>query len=75
MSGVLDTVIAWTHFDPVSRDIFRRALDLDPETWSRGRGWALWKALITLGEQLERGDDDNAHTQRAVFDRAITDDG
>ncbi len=25
-------------------------LPLDTATWARGRGWALWKALITLAE-------------------------
>jgi crotonobetainyl-CoA:carnitine CoA-transferase CaiB-like acyl-CoA transferase len=26
---------------------FRDALALDDATWARGRGWALWKALVT----------------------------
>jgi aminoglycoside phosphotransferase (APT) family kinase protein len=42
-----DLAIAWTHFTGVSRDTFRAVLPLDPATWARGRGWALWKALIT----------------------------
>jgi aminoglycoside phosphotransferase (APT) family kinase protein len=42
-----DLVIAWTLFSGKSRETFRRALDLDPDSWSRARGWALWKALIT----------------------------
>ena len=25
-----------------------RGAPLDAATWARGRGWALWKALITL---------------------------
>lgn len=29
------------------------ALVKDPGTWARGRGWALWKALITLVDQAE----------------------
>jgi aminoglycoside phosphotransferase (APT) family kinase protein len=41
-----DLVIAWTLFDGASRAAFRAGLDLDDETWARGRGWALWKALI-----------------------------
>jgi aminoglycoside phosphotransferase (APT) family kinase protein len=41
-----DLVIAWTLFEGRSRDVFRGSLPLDPETWSRARGWALWKALI-----------------------------
>lgn len=43
-----DLVIAWTFFDPVSRVEFRSAAALDPATWQRARGWAIWKALITL---------------------------
>jgi aminoglycoside phosphotransferase (APT) family kinase protein len=49
-----DLVIAWTFFDDASRDAFRHALALDDATWARARGWALWKALITLAED-ERG--------------------
>jgi len=49
-----DIVIAWTLFTGPSRDTFRRTLAPDPATWSRGRGWALWKALITLVGHLER---------------------
>ncbi|MFF1878478.1 aminoglycoside phosphotransferase family protein [Leifsonia sp. NPDC058230] len=43
-----DLVLAWTLFDRPVRDAFRRAVDLDDDTWDRARGWALWKALITL---------------------------
>jgi aminoglycoside phosphotransferase (APT) family kinase protein len=43
-----DAVIAWTFFAGGSRDRFRAELDMDAAAWSRGRGWALWKALITL---------------------------
>jgi len=42
-----DLAIAWTLFTGESRKAFRAALRLDGETWARGRGWALWKALIT----------------------------
>ncbi|MET8279934.1 aminoglycoside phosphotransferase family protein [Micromonospora sp. NPDC005174] len=43
-----DTVIAWTLLHGASRAAFRDAVDVDAATWTRGRGWALWKALITL---------------------------
>lgn len=43
-----DTVIAWTFLDGESREAFRAGLPLDDATWARGRGWALWKALITM---------------------------
>lgn len=43
-----DLAITWTLFHGESRRAFREGLGLDDDTWSRGRGWALWKALITL---------------------------
>lgn len=43
-----DLVIAWTLFTGTSRAAFRDAVDADPATWARARGWALWKAVITL---------------------------
>ena len=43
-----DLAIAWTLFPGESREAFRNALPLDNATWARGRGWTLWKALITL---------------------------
>jgi aminoglycoside phosphotransferase (APT) family kinase protein len=42
-----DLAIAWTLFSGESRAVFRAALDVDADTWARGRGWTLWKALIT----------------------------
>ena len=41
-----DLAIAWTLLRADARVIFREKLDLDPDTWRRGRAWALWKALI-----------------------------
>ena len=43
-----DLSIAWTMFDQDSRDAFRISMDLDDDTWARGRGWTLWKSLIIL---------------------------
>ncbi|MEP6853010.1 MAG: aminoglycoside phosphotransferase family protein [bacterium] len=43
-----DTVIAWTMFRGPSRAAYRATLPGDDALWARGRGWALWKALITV---------------------------
>jgi aminoglycoside phosphotransferase (APT) family kinase protein len=43
-----DTVIAWTFFDGLAARTFRRELAVDEGTWVRGRGWALWKALLMI---------------------------
>jgi aminoglycoside phosphotransferase (APT) family kinase protein len=45
-----DTVLAWTLLSGESRAAFRAELGVDEATWARGRGWALWKALITYGQ-------------------------
>jgi aminoglycoside phosphotransferase (APT) family kinase protein len=43
-----DLVIAWTLFDGPSRAAFVEGVGQDAATWARARGWALWKALITV---------------------------
>ena len=43
-------VIAWTLFSEESREAFCAELSVDAATLARGRGWALWKALITLAK-------------------------
>jgi aminoglycoside phosphotransferase (APT) family kinase protein len=43
-----DTAIAWAFFDGDCRETYRSSLPLDEAAWARGRGWALWKALITI---------------------------
>jgi aminoglycoside phosphotransferase (APT) family kinase protein len=43
-----DTVVVWTRLSGRARDVFRRELDVDDATWVRGRGWAVWKALIMI---------------------------
>ena len=51
-SGVGDPAcelqIAWTLFSGSSREAYRDTLGVDAGTWARGRGWALWKSLITI---------------------------
>jgi aminoglycoside phosphotransferase (APT) family kinase protein len=68
-----DVVIAWTLFSGASRNAFRATLGVDPSTWSRGRGWALWKALISLVGNLEEGDAAAAAGNRRTIDRVLAD--
>jgi aminoglycoside phosphotransferase (APT) family kinase protein len=68
-----DVVIAWTLFSGESRAAFRSALGVDDATWSRARGWAIWKALISLPGALEDGDAASAAINRGVIDRVIAD--
>ncbi|BAV51940.1 aminoglycoside phosphotransferase [Mesorhizobium loti] len=48
-----DLVIAWTLFEGESREVFRAGIAVDDATWARGRGWALWKALITAAGHID----------------------
>lgn len=48
-----DLVIAWTLLHGEARAAFRSAVPLDDAAWARARGWALWKALLTLGEDAD----------------------
>jgi len=48
-----DTCIAWTFLDAPARLALQEALTLDHHAWSRGRGWALWKALIVVAGHIE----------------------
>ncbi|GAA1256930.1 aminoglycoside phosphotransferase family protein [Kitasatospora nipponensis] len=43
-----DLVMAWTYFAGEDRTAFRESVGLPDDTWRRARGWALWKALVTL---------------------------
>jgi len=61
-----DTVIAWTFLTGESRRIFRTRLSLDDATWARGRGWALWKALIVLARVRDDDPADAAETRRII---------
>ena len=38
--------------DATSRQVFRSTLDVDDACWNRGRGWALWKALIIQAQHI-----------------------
>ncbi|PBB37375.1 aminoglycoside phosphotransferase family protein [Mesorhizobium sp. WSM3868] len=66
-----DLAIAWTLFEGESREAFRARISVDDATWARGRGWTLWKALITVAghdaNQAEVG------RQRRVIDEVLAD--
>jgi aminoglycoside phosphotransferase (APT) family kinase protein len=76
-----DTTIAWTFFAGESRAAFKSQLPVDEATWARGRGWALWKALIDL--VIDRSTPGHAqraatrmgwrHSPRQIVDEVIAD--
>lgn len=67
-----DLVIAWTMFEGESRTAFRAALPADDAEWARARGWALWKALITLARHID-SDPVEAVKARRVLEEVVAD--
>jgi aminoglycoside phosphotransferase (APT) family kinase protein len=67
-----DLAIAWTLLRGESRAAFRAALPLDRATWARGRGWTLWKGLITLAEHFDTNPRE-AEKARRVIDEVLAD--
>ncbi|TIQ43617.1 MAG: aminoglycoside phosphotransferase family protein [Mesorhizobium sp.] len=66
-----DLAIAWTFFEGESRKVFRDRIAVDDATWARGRGWTLWKALITLaGHDANQAE---AEKSRRVIDEVLAD--
>ncbi|MBM7786480.1 aminoglycoside phosphotransferase family protein [Tenggerimyces flavus] len=59
-----DLLMAWNFFDDESARTFRDGLALDEATWQRGRGWALWKTLITIDGAREDGADPRVRGER-----------
>ena len=50
-----DLVLAWTFLrGDEERRAFADSVALDPDTWRRARGWALWKALVTMSDPEPR---------------------
>ncbi|MEV1333202.1 aminoglycoside phosphotransferase family protein [Micromonospora costi] len=67
-----DVVVSWTLLHGTSRAAFRNALAVDEATWARGRGWALWKALITLDDPDPGRAAEARHTLDQVLDEWTT---
>lgn len=67
-----DLAISWTLFGGESREVFREAMQLDEATWGRGRGWTLWKGLITLAEYI-KADPSAAGEARRVIAEVLAD--
>ncbi len=58
-----DLAVAWTLLTPEGREAFRDRLAVDTPTWTRGRGWALWKAVATCRSTCEDPDDHGDHDE------------
>ena len=67
-----DLTIAWTFLSGASREAFRARMPMDSATWARARGWALWKAMITLVPLLST-DPVKAAEQHRIIEAVLAD--
>ena len=65
-----DLVIAWTFLTGAAATASAPSSAWPPAPWARGRGWALWKALITLVGHLENDSPDAALPRRDIRSRS-----
>ena len=63
-----DVTIAWTFLRGASRDVFRRQLSGNEATWSRGRGWGLWKVLLGVRDSRRTGHVESAKARWVIDD-------
>ncbi len=61
-----DLAIAWTLLTAEGRRAFREHLSADEPSWARGRGWALWKTLVTCARTVGRADEEAAGARRVL---------
>lgn len=67
-----DLSVAWTLFEGGSRSAFRTALSVDDVTWARGRGWTLWKALITLAKSYKINLPEETRKSQQIIDAILS---
>jgi aminoglycoside phosphotransferase (APT) family kinase protein len=67
-----DTTIAWTFLSGDSQRVFKERLPVDEATWTRGRGWAIWKAMIVLVRELD-SDPAGADVTKNVINKIFAD--
>lgn len=62
-----DLVPAWTFLHGPARRRFAKVVRQDARTWARARGWALWKALISIT------DNNRSDPHRRIVDQVLAD--
>ena len=68
-----DLAVAWTLLGDEGRDVFRDRLGVDDATWTRGRGWALWKAVATCRQALAAREEAELARAQRVLDMILRD--
>jgi len=61
-----DLIAAWSVFGNPGREVFRRALEADDDTWNRARGYALHQAALIIPYYAETNPEFVALAMRTV---------
>lgn len=61
-----DLAVAWTLLTADGREVFRKRLAIDDASWARGRGWALWKSLVSCANSLDEDGADAINARRVL---------
>ncbi|MGW0836150.1 aminoglycoside phosphotransferase family protein [Streptomyces prunicolor] len=67
-----DMIAAWLFLDPDARAVFRSVLQVDDDTWARGRAWGL-TGLLPSPSDLTGDDPVRAATARRRLDELVAD--
>jgi aminoglycoside phosphotransferase (APT) family kinase protein len=65
-----DLVIAYTFLHGNSKKIFKEHVDLDSNTWTRAKGWTLWKETFELCNLTDKAST-TANKQRCVIEEVL----
>jgi aminoglycoside phosphotransferase (APT) family kinase protein len=63
-----DLVISWTFLEGKSREIFQDYMEVDEDTWTRARAWALWKATFELCNREDKNDQESIKQKHIIED-------
>jgi len=64
----VDLMVAWNTLDVRGRACFRAAVDVDEDTWERGRGWAIWTGLGGIPYYRDTFPEFAANARRTVLE-------
>ena len=67
-----DVIPAWSVFNRVGRETFRKALDVDDDTWRLARGYALHQAMMIIPYYIKTNPDFVTLAKR-TFDEILAD--
>lgn len=62
-----DLVIVWTYLSGKAHEIFISEMDMDQDTWLRGRAWVLWKEAFELCQIADKKSPEGAVQKQIIL--------